>query len=509
MSIIPLPGSPSNFISLVTSRIYDNAFIPFDKPHGGRPDLKYTVYKVAEEAPPLVVAAPPKTSIDGIPVTAITAGLTAPLYSLFVDWDVNPNTIDQKAIAKIEYQQWLQQKLGGIDFPLPLPSPIQWALSSHGPIITDEQGNKERVVELLDEKASDLKTTIKAVHTEWKKTYSALGPEELERQLGVYRWVEGEINPITLRASSAADVINGNFVYTSPFYPEEYLVLADDKEGTQKFATEYDVSQPQAYAISLSSGKVYGRRQRGELVSRIENLSQLTQRVTAIQGAFLTGLNDKIKAGQSIQERTLEQEQYGPDTAFGPFQFYLFKEDLTNGQYVYADVTDIADPLKLSSKELMDKVTNFYVATELKETVSDQPELRDKNPALLFSNWDFGTKIGAKTFRILNLVNGVLYDRGQSVPKNYAAALKWYRKAGEQGFALAQFNLGGMYASGDGVAKDPQQAVHWYRKAAEQGYAKAQLNLGRLYDPDGVLQTYYANRGYEWLEERRKLETAN
>ena len=35
--------------------------------------------------------------------------------------------------------------------------------------------------------------------------------------------------------------------------------------------------------------------------------------------------------------------------------------------------------------------------------------------------------------------------------------------------ARAQFNLGVMYANGDGVPKDAAEAVKWYRKAADQG----------------------------------------
>ena len=66
-------------------------------------------------------------------------------------------------------------------------------------------------------------------------------------------------------------------------------------------------------------------------------------------------------------------------------------------------------------------------------------------------------------------------------------AVRWYRKAAEQGFALAQSNLGNAYRKGEGVAKDPFEAVRWYRKAAEQGLAQAQFNLGSsYYNGEGV-----------------------
>ncbi len=49
---------------------------------------------------------------------------------------------------------------------------------------------------------------------------------------------------------------------------------------------------------------------------------------------------------------------------------------------------------------------------------------------------------------------------------------------------MAQYNLGDCYYNGDGVRKSYGKAVKWYRKAAEQGLAEAQEaldNLGESY----------------------------
>ena len=84
---------------------------------------------------------------------------------------------------------------------------------------------------------------------------------------------------------------------------------------------------------------------------------------------------------------------------------------------------------------------------------------------------------------------GVKYDYGDGVPKDSAEAVKWYRKAAEQGVASAQLNLGVKYDNGDGVPKDSAEAVKWYRKAADQGAAQAQYNLGNMYfNGDGVIK---------------------
>jgi TPR repeat protein len=77
---------------------------------------------------------------------------------------------------------------------------------------------------------------------------------------------------------------------------------------------------------------------------------------------------------------------------------------------------------------------------------------------------------------------GLMYAKGDNVPKDEAEAAKWFRMAADQGHAAAQNNLGWMYANGNGVAKDDVEAVRWYRLAAEKGHASAQNNLGWMYD---------------------------
>ena len=89
---------------------------------------------------------------------------------------------------------------------------------------------------------------------------------------------------------------------------------------------------------------------------------------------------------------------------------------------------------------------------------------------------------------------------------DYAEAVKWYRKAAEQGDDKAQFMLGSFYYLGFGVNEDPEEAIKWYRKAAEQGYTRAQYKLGDCYclgfgvneDPEEAAKWYRkaAEQGY-------------
>lgn len=78
---------------------------------------------------------------------------------------------------------------------------------------------------------------------------------------------------------------------------------------------------------------------------------------------------------------------------------------------------------------------------------------------------------------------------GRLLPKDSTEAVKWFRKASEQGDADAQKELGDMYRSGEGVTKDINEAAKWYHKSAEQGNGDAQYILGSLYSKgDGVLK---------------------
>ena len=56
---------------------------------------------------------------------------------------------------------------------------------------------------------------------------------------------------------------------------------------------------------------------------------------------------------------------------------------------------------------------------------------------------------------------GLMYERGDGVPKSYKTAVKWFTKAAEQGDARAQYNLGLTYHNGDGVPESDIKAYVW------------------------------------------------
>jgi TPR repeat protein len=94
---------------------------------------------------------------------------------------------------------------------------------------------------------------------------------------------------------------------------------------------------------------------------------------------------------------------------------------------------------------------------------------------------------------------GVMYNNGQGFPRNYAEAILWYRKAADLGDVKAQYNLGQLYRHGYGVKQDYTEAAMWYRKAADQDYAYAQHNFGVCYK-NGVGVPRDNDKAYMWLE---------
>ena len=71
---------------------------------------------------------------------------------------------------------------------------------------------------------------------------------------------------------------------------------------------------------------------------------------------------------------------------------------------------------------------------------------------------------------------GRMYDSGHGVPKDYAAAVAWWRRAANQGNTQAQVNLGYMYRLGQGVPQDYGHAHMWFNLAAAQNNANAIKN---------------------------------
>lgn len=117
------------------------------------------------------------------------------------------------------------------------------------------------------------------------------------------------------------------------------------------------------------------------------------------------------------------------------------------------------------------------------------------------------TEKGASDDPETQFQHGEMYQTGRGVPRDYALAALWFRKAAEQNFAPAQYRLGILYAAGVGVPIDKAQAANWFQKAAIQGYADAQEVVGLDYlTGDGVPRDY--GEAFFWLAIAASSNTA-
>lgn len=106
---------------------------------------------------------------------------------------------------------------------------------------------------------------------------------------------------------------------------------------------------------------------------------------------------------------------------------------------------------------------------------------------LAFENKEYGTAraLIETTARVgdpaaMTLLGRIL-DEGLGQP---GAALPWYRKAADKGYADAQVQLAELYDAGEGVAQDIETAKSWYERAAAQNHEEALLALGQHYSED-------------------------
>jgi uncharacterized protein len=90
---------------------------------------------------------------------------------------------------------------------------------------------------------------------------------------------------------------------------------------------------------------------------------------------------------------------------------------------------------------------------------------------------------------------GKIYLRGLSFIKpDKAKAMKWYKKAAEQGDIDAQEILGGLYME----VENYEEALAWSLKSAERGNVYSQLQVGKIYHPGKGFSKDFV-KFYAWI----------
>lgn len=93
----------------------------------------------------------------------------------------------------------------------------------------------------------------------------------------------------------------------------------------------------------------------------------------------------------------------------------------------------------------------------------------------------------------------LLYRDGVAIEPNYEEALKWLRKAADQGLPIACWHLGMHYKHGINVPQNFTTAYSWFNKAAEKGLSEAIYEIGLMYRHGVVVAKDY-KRAFEFFE---------
>ena len=175
--------------------------------------------------------------------------------------------------------------------------------------------------------------------------------------------------------------------------------------------------------------------------------------------------------------------------------------DLPPGTPIQVRAKGTAIYVKVGSRESKYRIDS--VSANVQPSVSGATTNRGGIPPTLLS------KALAGDVKAESAIGG-MYASGQGVPKDYALAAVWDRKAAEQGDIRSEVALGAIYFMGQGVQRDYAQAALWWNKASGQGSATAQYALGMMYaNGQGVPQDYA--QAYYWysLADRGDVLTLN
>lgn len=392
-------GHPAKqmFVSLVTSRFYTIAQSgnQLELATGGVmviPDLTDTPY--------WIVTNNGISSITTTPQSSAATG-TAPLYTLFVDEAFNPTELPTGVKS--------------------LPTGSQWALNNlkiNDPMDNSATPKMMTIEQVLTQYAGDaglknLQDAVNASYANWKQAIEEKYPEDIDRMKGPFDWIGG-LTPIQISATSANDIKNNIFVYISPEYPGEYLVISASKSGVQG-TVAFDQANPQQYAISLSTGNVYDRTSAGAKVANL-NVNTILQSAGIPTSA---PIYTQIQNSQAVALAKIRQNLYGPAVQFGFYQLYVRASDYMDDQFIYADVTGLGDPLVSGSiKEnpsVISKIADYFVCMEqVPQKDSKGNPVVDENgqPEYVPGQYTFGTQLGADTYAVVSLVTGAAFTRG-------------------------------------------------------------------------------------------------
>jgi len=212
-------------------------------------------------------------------------------------------------------------------------------------------------------------------------------------------------------------------------------------------------------------------------------LAALLGAIAAIVVAYLQ-FAPKAPVKENKDKLTLEGRVYSKHspgiegaklTLVVPGEGAITKPSREQGSFLFSDLTELKGTLTV--------VADGYAPKTLDITplYSNQPlEIE----LIATADQNGGTPPGNKPDLSVarNEANeGWWFETGQiGAGPDYAAAMKRYLKAVDDGDVIANWNIARLYEHGLGVPKDLEKAKYWYKRAADQGDARSEAALNHL-----------------------------
>jgi hypothetical protein len=390
-SLVPLPsGAVKFFLSLVSSRVFDQHLVPVTEPIAFNV-IHYATSAYTVLAPDVGIwqqqAAKDKVTFE------MLFNATTPRYSLYMDYDINPYNIMKNKKIPIDVKS-IGGSLGLAEQGL-IPMRPQYAWTSLQMFLSDDQKQRVSARSYLEDKAPTFVARVQNTYQQWRKVLMPL--MNAINLVGPFNFTTKLLDNVRIQATSLDDVQHGNYVYTSLSLRQDYLVVAlQPNAADSSIGAAFNVIEPQPYLISLTNGMVYMRdendkvapaknEQGGVITLPITELIATVQRNEA--SSFLSPLLATLKTAQKKYAAERPDKQF-----FYRFGLYLDPQDEAKGSYVYQDDTTIAK----ENYGKLDKALDFFVGAQLSA---------DGTPVQV------GQRLTGDTQIIISLVNGAIYDR--------------------------------------------------------------------------------------------------
>ncbi|MBT3044693.1 MAG: sel1 repeat family protein [Candidatus Thiodiazotropha sp. (ex Codakia orbicularis)] len=154
----------------------------------------------------------------------------------------------------------------------------------------------------------------------------------------------------------------------------------------------------------------------------------------------------------------------------------------------------------------------FILAINFAEASSEYEPLFQRGlEAYLAQNYEaaFGIWLDLANKGVVGAQNNVadMYAYGKGVKQNTTEAIRWYKKASDNGLALAAIQLGNTYNFGYFTEKNEKQTFHWYLTAAKLGDPMAQEWVGNMYEEGIGTEKNYKKALYWYQKSAERGDT--